>query len=296
MHIAILTDHRYVEPDPYDWYNAQIIYEEALLASALTDQAGECDLERVDWADPTVDWAEFDAAVFRTTWDYFDRFEEFSQWLDRVDPICRLIHDAQIVRWNMDKRYLLELQELGVSITPTRLVDGHTNQSALEDLARHWAVDELVIKPVVSGAARDTYRLSPQQAHPQLVELSRSKAMLVQPFIADILADGEWSIMVMDGVFTHGVRKRPAPGDYRVQDDHGGTVHMDPVPNDLQRFAERVVQLCPHELVYARVDVVKRGSEWLLMELEAIEPELFMRFCPASATKLARGVLRQLRS
>jgi hypothetical protein len=111
--IAVLTDGRYVAPDDNDWYIRQIHQEDGLVADALRRQG--LSVVRRDWADPDVDWSDCRALLFRTTWDYFDRFAEFSPWLEQVSGQCRLFNEAALIRWNIDKHYLGDLAAAGAS-------------------------------------------------------------------------------------------------------------------------------------------------------------------------------------
>jgi glutathione synthase/RimK-type ligase-like ATP-grasp enzyme len=292
MHIALLTDARYVRPAvPGDGYHGNIHTEDRLLSEALAHYG--VTTRRVDWADAAVDWAGFDAAVFRTTWDYFEKYAAFRAWLDAV-PVP-LVNAAVIIRENVDKRYLLALEAAGVAIVPTRLVE----RGAAADLdavlgAAGW--DEAVIKPTVSGGARNTYRVRRGEGGERFAALVAQEAMLVQPFVHDVMAGGEVSVMVFGGRVSHAVRKIAKKGDFRVQDDHGGTVHAHVTMADEVAFAERAVAACALPPVYARVDLVRDGAGALaLMELELVEPELFLRMAPGAAPAFAAAIVGALR-
>lgn len=295
MRIAILTDSRYVSPSTDDPYNCQILLEEAWLGRFFQEAGAE--VIRVAWSDPGVDWSRFDAAVLRSTWDYFDRFDEFAPWLDRVSSQTRLINSAALVRWNMDKHYLLDLEGQGVPIVPTVPVEVGSPASLRAVLdERGW--ERAVMKPAVSGAARLTFlvdRDNIEAREPLFAQCVEREAMLIQPFAPSVMERGEVSVVVTDGRCTHAVRKVPRPGDFRVQDDHGGTVHHHE-PSDAERAAaERAVAACPEIPLYARVDLVEDGGVLRIMELELIEPELFFRYCPMAAQRLAAAVCAALK-
>jgi glutathione synthase/RimK-type ligase-like ATP-grasp enzyme len=294
MRIAILTDSRYVSPATDDPYNCQILLEEAWLGRFL--QEAGASVARVAWSDPGVDWSSFDAAVLRSTWDYFERFDEFAPWLERVSSQTRLFNSAALVRWNMDKHYLLDLERQGVLIVPTAALEAGSRASLKSVLdERGW--ERAVMKPAVSGAARLTFRVDQEnieEREPLFAQCVEREAMLVQPFIPSVMERGEVSLIVVDGRCTHAVRKVPRSGDFRVQDDHGGTVHHFE-PSDVERAAaERAVAACLETPLYARVDLVDDGGSPRLMELELIEPELFFRFCPMAAGRLAAAVCAAL--
>ena len=294
--VLILTDDRYAQLDPQDWYQAQIAREEALVASAL--QALGLRVARRSWADPEMDWTQCGCALFRSTWDYFERFAEFSPWLDTVSAQTRLFNDAGLIRWNVDKHYLADLAACGVAIVPTRFV-ARGEPIALGAIMAAEGWDEVVFKPAVSGAARLTFRVSRASVaehEPVFARCVAQEAMMVQRFEPSILAEGELSLIVIEGRTTHAIRKTARAGDFRVQDDHGGTVHAHEASAAEHGFAEAVVAACPSVPLYARVDFVRdRAGGFRLMELELVEPELFFRFHPPAAQALARGLAEKLR-
>jgi glutathione synthase/RimK-type ligase-like ATP-grasp enzyme len=298
--VALLTDSRYTAaraPDG-DWYLANILEDDRLLGEALAAQG--ISSVRVDWADRSVDWSQFQAAVFRTTWDYFDRFEEFQTWFSRVEKQTRLINSPQIILWNRDKHYLQDLESQGITIVPTRYLEIHDRRRLREHLGE-W--DHAVVKPCVSGGARHTHRVNREtveEIETTLAPILTRESFLIQPFQNSILTTGEDSLMFFDGQYTHAVRKSGSQGDFRVQDDFGGTyVNWDP-PRDQIEFAERAVRACEafcgSRPVYARVDLVRSNDgRWAVMELEMIEPELWLRQRPESARAFAMGIVAALR-
>jgi glutathione synthase/RimK-type ligase-like ATP-grasp enzyme len=289
--VVILTEDRYEHPDPQDWYQAQILREELLLQEAL--RALGLRTVRCAWSNPTMDWRCARSAVFRSTWDYFDRFAEFSAWVARAEQATVLINAGALIRWNWDKHYLLDLARQGVAIPPTRVIEAGAATTLAHELAvAGW--DQAILKPAVSGAARHTYRLDATNVAAQeavFAQLIAAEALLLQQFLPSILHDGELSLIVIAGRFSHAVRKRAKPGDFRVQDDHGGTVVAHQATPDEIAAAEQAVAACPHLPLYARVDLVRDQQERLVvMELELVEPELFLRFHHPAATALAQAI------
>jgi glutathione synthase/RimK-type ligase-like ATP-grasp enzyme len=295
VRVALVNDHRWIEPPDPDDYVRRILTEDACLAEALERRGAR--VERVDWADPTVDWRSFDVALIRQVWDYFERYDEFRRWLDRVAGCTHVINPVDIIRWNAHKRYLVELADAGVPTVPTRLVERRDDPPGLAQVLAGSGFGEAVIKPAVSGAGRETYRVRPADVETVTAtwqRLVQSEDMLVQPFMPAIVEAGEVSVMVIDGEATHAVRKIAAPGEFRVQDDHGGTVQAH-TPNAAEsQLAERVIAAVPGEVAYARVDLVDAPGGPSVMELELIEPELFFRQCPAAADRLADRLSRTL--
>jgi glutathione synthase/RimK-type ligase-like ATP-grasp enzyme len=244
------------------------------------------------WTDPSVDWSGYDAVLLRSVWDYHRRYDEFTAWLALIDKAgVPVLNDSGLVRWNGDKRYLLELRERGVAIVPTQVAAG----AGLREVIGGLTGEEIVIKPTVSASALHTVRGvagSPEldQALNDLPDL----VYLVQPFQDEILTDGEWSLMFIDGEFTHAVVKRPAAGDYRVQEHHGGhSISSEPAPAVLES-ARTALQAAASTPVYARVDGVVVNGRFLLMELELIEPYLFLPQSPEATIKLANAVAARL--
>lgn len=295
--LALLTERRYVgsvAPEG-DTYLANILADDGLLQAALSARGIES--VRVDWSDPTLDWSQFDAALFRTTWDYFDRFPEFSEWLAKAEKQTRLLNPTELLWWNVDKHYLADLESRGVPIVPSRFLEKGSN-TPLQIILEECGWDEAVLKPCVSGGARHTYRINQETASNYdalTAELLQSEAMMLQPFITDIMAGGEDSLMVIGEKYTHAVRKIAKPGDFRVQDDHGGTVHpLTPSAEQID-FAEQAVAACTPRPLYARVDIVRDAEGNLaLMELEMVEPELWLRLCPPATEALAQAVTEAL--
>ncbi len=293
--VTLLTDNRYHEPVNPDWYAQQILDDDALLRTAL--EALGLRVTRIYWDDPTFDWSQTHCAVFRTTWDYFDRFPEFSQWLETTSQLTQLINPPELIHWNIDKHYLQDLSENGVRIPPTNFIETGDNRT-LEQVAVESGWPELILKPAISGAARHTYRLTTTDlSHLEDVyrSLIQEEAMLLQEFQHRVVTEGEVSLMVIGGHYTHAVLKTAKAGDFRVQDDFGGKVQSYNPSQEEVQFAERVVSLCRPHPVYARVDMIRDNSGQIcLSELELIEPELWLRNHPSAANQLAAALKQHL--
>ena len=291
--ITLLTESRYAaaQAAPDDWYLQQILSDDRILSEAMERRGFK--VIRKDWADPDFDWASTRIALFRTTWDYFHRFAEFSDWLDRVATQTQLINPLELIRWNMDKHYLLDLQQRGIPIPPTRIIHwGEATPLATLHAETGWT--ETVLKPTISGGARHTYRLHPGNLdeHEALFQsLIAAEDMMLQPLQKQVIEQGELSLMVMGGQYTHAVLKVAKPGDFRVQDDFGGTVHPWTASAEEIALAERAVAACDPAPLYARVDMIRDNDGRLaVMELELVEPELWFRFHPPAAEVLAEAV------
>lgn len=289
--IVLLTDSRYLGPKPGDPYTENVLTEDGLVQQALEKRGLK--VYRTNWDDEHFDWSETDYAMFRTTWDYFDRFGEFSQWLENVSSQTKLINPIELIKWNLDKHYLKDLQDQGIPIPPTRFIEPgeiHT----LTELALQTGWTDLILKPAVSGAARHTYKLNAEnlQDHEDIFkELIAEESLLLQEFQHSIFSRGEVAFMVFNGKFTHAILKKGKKGDFRVQDDFGGTVHDYTPTHEEVKFAESVVSVCSPLPAYARVDVIWDNRDNIVVsELELIEPELWFRNHPMAAELLAESI------
>lgn len=295
--VALLTDRRYEanQAAPDDWYLRNILDDDRLLQASLRELGLKS--VRVDWARPDVEWSRFQCAVFRTTWDYFDRYQEFQNWLARVQGLTRLCNPLGTVRWNADKHYLSDLEKQGIRAVPSYFIE-RGNTRPLEDLLAETGWSEAVIKPAVSGAARHTYRVQAgnlDNVKPIVQQLLQVESLILQPFLSHIIEHGEDTLMVFDGRYTHAVRKRAKPGDFRVQDDHGGTVESYTPSAEQIKFAEQAMAACHPLPTYGRVDMARDlNGDWAVMELELIEPELWLRLYPPAARAFAAAIAKQL--
>ena len=297
--VALLTEQRYaVTAAPEgDWYLGNILRDDQLLQTALANHG--LSSVRVDWASADVDWSRFRCAVFRTTWDYFERRDEFTAWLNRIRQQTRLCNDAALIDWNMDKHYLADLEAKGIPIVPSKFIE-RGSTATLHELLDETGWDEAIIKPCISGAARHTYRVNRDSAttlEPVVRQLLTDESLILQPFQQSVMSHGEDTLMLFNGQFTHAVKKVPKPGDFRVQDDHGGTVHPHEPSAAQIEFAQQVLSACPSAPTYARVDLVQDNhGHFAVMELELIEPELWLRNYPPSATAFADAIAKIVRS
>ncbi len=289
--IVVLTDKRYLKDSSSNAYKHNVYFEDKLVVDALKNVG--LSVIRLAWDDTDFDWSTTKYVLFRTTWDYFDRFKKFSNWLSRISKQTILLNSARIILWNIDKHYLLDLKLKGIHIAKSHFIKiGETD--TLQEIHNKLMWDETVLKPCISGGARHTYKLNKSnigQYENVFKELIAKKAMMLQPFQHNIVKQGEVSIIVIDGKYTHAVLKVVKEGDFRVQDDFGGSVHDYFPSNDEIEFAERAVKACIESPLYARVDVFTDNDGILAVsELELIEPELWFRNNPAAAKSLASAI------
>lgn len=224
----------------------------------------------------------------RSTWDYHRRVDEFRAWLEALR--VPVVNPRATVEWNIDKRYLRDLERRGIAIPVTRWFEPGIRPDLREVLAEEgW--DRAVLKPRISATADGTHLVEggTALAAGEWAQPLASGAM-IQEFVPEIAA-GELSLMYINGLFSHAVRKRPASGEFRVQQEFGGREELVEVRGDLAAFGRRALDASGREAVYARVDLVETPRGPVLMELELIEPEMFFYLAPAQAGWLADALL-----
>jgi glutathione synthase/RimK-type ligase-like ATP-grasp enzyme len=264
--------------------------ETALLVGALRDRGVTAEIR--PWGEGT-DWAATDLVVIRTTWDYTEHVEDFLSWAAAVDSQTTLLNPLAALRWNSHKGYLLELQSAGVPVVTTVVVP--RGATTAEQRAGLRVDGDVVIKPAVSAGARDTVRVAATDpsATEHLAGLVDRGDVLVQPYLDSIEADGEVSLMFFGGELSHAVLKRPAVGDFRTQPHLGGSVEPHRASADEMSVAAAALRAgatlagAAGSPACARVDLVTSPGGPLLMELELIEPYLFLDTDPGAADRLA---------
>lgn len=291
---TILTDHRYVNPSERNDYINNVLLEDGLLKESLEKLGFQ--VHRTNWDDPGMNWSETRFVIFRTTWDYFERFNEFEIWLDKVSKKTRLINSKELIYWNIDKHYLKEIESKGVRIPPTEIIIRGDHRSLHEHFRNHdW--DEIILKPTISGAARHTYRFTrdyiSDEINSAFQDLITQEDMMIQEYQHQITSKGEVAFVLFGGVFSHAVLKMAKPGDFRVQDDFGGTLHeYIPTPKEIE-FVQNAIKACPELPIYARIDVLWDNNDELAVgEIELIEPELWFRRSKTAANDLANIINR----
>jgi glutathione synthase/RimK-type ligase-like ATP-grasp enzyme len=270
--------------------------DDRLAAAAL--RAAGIEVEPVLW-DADSDWSRFAAVILRSTWDYHHRLDEFRAWLDALDAAgARVLNSTEIIRWNMDKLYLQELQEAGFAVTPSVWLPRGAKAS-LSDIMSQKGWAQAVVKPTVSASADDTFLVTAENREDRQADfaaLLARKAVVVQQFMPELQAEGEWSLMFFNKQYSHAVIKRPGVGDFRVQRQYGGYDEAATAPQTLMAQAQAIVDDIDQDLLYARVDGVAQGDTFVLMELELIEPVLFFGAAEPSAAQFALAVASQLAS
>ena len=252
------------------------------------------DAEPLAWNDPEVAWGAYDAAVLRSTWDYVDDARQFLEVTATIDRSrCTLLNPLDAVSWNADKRYLDDLDRLGVPIVP--LVRGRRADAArIHTSITEAGWDELVLKPAVGVGGSGVVRTSATSLPQVLDSLPPDTEVMVQPFVDTVLDEGELSFIFLGGALSHVLRKRPARGDFRAHGIYGGTIAAVSVDSPVLAQLAAMLALLPFDLLYARFDVVRMDGRLSVLELELIEPMLYFDLAPGSAGRFADATLARL--
>lgn len=276
--IALLTP---AADSPYvrSWGDARDRYAAALSGEGLT-------VETIDWRDAAASDAQVIMPLL--AWGYH---LEADRWLALLDQLAadgrRMLNGVGLLRWNTVKIYLDDLEQAGVPVVPTLFVERATQ--AVVEGARDLlgGGGELVIKPQISGGSNATVRLAPGA----LLEGGPGGPAMIQPFLPSVSGEGELSMLHFGGVFSHAVGKVARAGDFRVQPQFGSTIGPATPSEEAMEVAAAVFAALDETPVYARVDLIRHLDGTLrVMELEAIEPDLFLEHCPQAGPRFAGAV------
>ena len=258
-----------------------------LIRHDLTPQA-------VIWDTHDVAWKSFDAIILRSCWDYYLRHEEFLSWIESLEKIGAPPWNLpRVVKWNMDKTYLRTLSSKGVSIAPSIWLEKGAPANLKKILeAQGWK--KAVVKPTISATAYQTWTTTPENAESnqaKLNEILNRSGALIQKFVDEIQVKGEWSFIFFGGKYSHAVLKRPKNGDFRVQEEHGGSSEAKNPDQALVKQAQKILESVAEPLLYARVDAIEMNGKLTLMELELIEPVLFLSHHPLAPQRFAEAII-----
>jgi len=239
-------------------------------------------VQAIPWDGDFTDWKSFDTVVLRSCWNYHLHPQKFLSWLNNLHiNHVNLLNPISTVRWNLHKKYLADLSIQGVRLPPTQwLIKGSTID--IKDLLQHQGWNRAVVKPAISATAHNTFVVSANDAaqhQPIMNQLLDQSDLLIQQFVPEI-EQGEYSLIFFHKKFSHAVIKKPKAGDFRVQDDFGGSYNFIEPSDELIKEAESILTHIKEPLLYARVDGVLVNGQFLLMELELIEPVLFFNYAP----------------
>ncbi|MDG2343718.1 MAG: hypothetical protein P8L23_03985 [Flavobacteriales bacterium] len=287
--VVILTESRYVKPEIIDDYVQNVLTEDGLIYDEL-EKLG-LKVTRKDWDDKHFNWEDAKLLLIRSTWNYFHRFKEFKKWIDNVNSKSILINTYDQVNWNFDKHYLKDLQQNNINIPASIFINKGSTTTLQDHMAKNnWNC--IVIKPTISGAGRHTYKVDENnvlKVNQDFLELVKEEDFIIQEFQKNIVSKGEVAVVLINGEYTHAILKLAKKGDFRVQDDFGGTI-QDYEPNQAMiTFAQESIKNLSPTPVYARVDIIwDNNNKMAVSELELIEPELWFRNNPSAAVKIAK--------
>ena len=250
-------------------------------------------VDTLPWDRAGVDWRSYDLVVLRSTWDYQHHAERFLATLATIEAGgTRLENSLAIVRWNMQKTYLHDLDVQGVPVVPTVWRD-RLGAGELVPLFESLQTDQAVIKPVMSGNAQGAWRLDRRRAKLHAAEIEAfyaHRALMLQPFERGILAEGEFSLIYFNGALSHSILKVPKRGDFRVQEEHGADILAVTAEPALRAAGEAAMKAIGQRLLYARADLVRHGDEFRVMELELVEPAIYLRMDPGAPDRFADAI------
>ncbi len=257
---------------------ADLTADDRLAVSAL--EARGVRVAAAVWTDARVDYSAFDAVVIRSTWDWHSDTRAFTTLLQSIESKTR-VFNPRAWEW-LDKRYLERLAARGVRTVPMRIA---RDKGELDRMLAESSDERIVVKPATSAGARLTARLGPRDRDGVRVAeaiFESGDAVIVQPFVEAIETEGEWSLVFFDHVFSHALKKRAARGDFRVQEEFGGSVGADVAPPEVIAMAKKALDASGAHFVYARVDGVVSAPHggFCVTELEVVEPELFFASTP----------------
>jgi hypothetical protein len=245
----------------------------------------------VPWRSAGIDWNRFDAVYIGTPWDYPEDFARFVGVLERIDESrAILVNELALVRWNLRKTYLRDLESQGAAIVPSLWHEG-LEPGCLTSAFEQLAAARIIVKPVVSTNATDTFLLTSESARRRERELVRkfaARGLIIQPFVENIQKEGEYSLFYFGDTFSHAIRKTPKPRDFRVQEEHGARIEAIEPDAVLVECADRILRLVKPAPAYGRCDLVRApDGRLLLMELELIEPSMYLRMEPMAPERFA---------
>lgn len=282
-------------------YSGKPAYTAANNFNEITDvlpflQKKGLDIHAEIWDDPAVDWQRYDVALLKTPWDYHRKFAPFNQWLNKLEALgIQLLNDYPTVRWNFDKHYLQQVAEAGLPIIPSVFMNrGWAGQ--LETVFGQLGCDKIIVKPCISGGSNNTFVINKNytsQQYEEIAKLATTVDLVAQPFLEEI-KQGEWSFIFFNGVYSHTILKKPKAGDFRVQQAFGGTIEaVTPNPQLIAQAGQYVTQFGQNTL-YARVDGVMVDGTFKLMELELIEPFLYLSYGEGAKERYYEAIVGRL--
>ncbi|HEY4035631.1 MAG TPA: hypothetical protein VGL94_16865 [Ktedonobacteraceae bacterium] len=268
--------------------------DDSLLIDALKQE--EIKVNLVSWDKHDVIWEQFSKVIIRSTWDYHYRVDEYKRWLTKLEQKgASLWNPSDVVKWNIDKRYLLELKDKGISIIPTVLLE-QGQKHELQRIIEQNGWQEVIIKPAIGASAYQIFKAEKENASSLQIKMDEmlvKSAVFVQPFMPQVQTEGEYSFIFIGGRYSHTVLKRPQSNEFRVNRKFGGIWSLHQPSIQLIQQAENICKMVRSPLLYARVDCFNVNGRLVLVELELNEPLLFIQWYPQSARQFAQAVKDQ---
>jgi|ERR1700722_1118748 len=283
LNLAILTTDKYPESAKVD---------DQLLIQALHEY--EIEAQSINWNAFDSTWLQFDAVLVYSTWDYYENHSEFLSLLRKIEEMgVKVYNPLSVIEWNSSKTYLKDLENLGLKTVESIYI----SSDELDDLnglliEKKW--DECVIKPQISTSGHDTYRFNSSTIESiQKLLKNSTEQFIIQPFADEIITEGEWSFVFFDNEYIHCILKKPAPGEFLVQK---GTKILTQPPEWMIQEAKNIARTINLPVLQMRLDVIRRGCELIIMEVEMIEPSLYLRYFPGSERIIAKRLSDKLHS
>jgi glutathione synthase/RimK-type ligase-like ATP-grasp enzyme len=283
FNLAILTSDKYPEEKKPD---------DKLLLEAL--HAYDVEAKHVDWNTEDCNWSQFDAVLVYSTWDYYENHSKFIKVLNKIENQgVKVYNPPSIIEWNSCKTYLKDLKNLGLNTIDSVFISA-SELDNLRTLVVDNGWDECVIKPQISTSGHGTYRfnLSTLEEIRSLLKDSRED-FIVQPFAEEVVTEGEWSFVFFDNEYLHCILKKPNEGEFLVQ--KGTKIIVQPQEWMIQE-AKKIVKTINMPVLQMRVDVIRQKDSLKIMEVEMIEPSLYLRYFPQSEKIVAQKLCEKLRN
>lgn len=248
----------------------------------------------VSWHSKTANWDDYDYVIVRSTWDYQQHAKPFLSCLKKIEQSkAILLNGLALIKWNIEKHYLKDIEKHQVPIVDT-LWYSSFDKTMIAQAFEKFESDTIVIKPVLSANADDTFKLNrtewlAQSAH--LETVFKSRDFMIQPFLNSVVDEGEYSLFYFGGIYSHAIKKVPEKGDFRVQEEHGGSLYAIDADSEQREIATQALAAMPESALYARVDLVRQRDKWAIMELELIEPSLYFNLDAASPERFVDAML-----
>ncbi|MCJ7740558.1 hypothetical protein MUP32_04565 [Candidatus Microgenomates bacterium] len=249
----------------------------------------------VAWDDDKVNWQQFDLIILRSCWNYHLKVNEFTGWLDYLEKNkLRVFNPVSLLKWNLDKKYLLDLEKKGIPIIPTVFIKKGSTIDLIKIIEENnWP--EIVIKPTIGASAYEVHKVTTETVKPiqsKYDQLVNRGDVMIQPLMKEVVTEGEYSFVFLGGRFSHAILKKPKSNEFRTNYRFGGTCQRVEPAEKLLLQATTIMKAIPSPALYARVDGLNINGKLTLMELELIDPHLFFDLYPPAADKLVKAITK----